>query len=72
LGSEVVDLPFSGSYDFAETWMYWPLSHMVTPALDVLQCNSCHSEDGRLDWQALGYAGDPLEWGGRFATGRQP
>jgi hypothetical protein len=31
-----------------------------------LQCNDCHSAEGRLDWQALGYPGDPMEWGGRF------
>ena len=28
LGSEVVGLPYSGSYDFAETWMYWSISQV--------------------------------------------
>ena len=26
---------------------------------------ACHGADGRMDWQALGYPGDPIEWGGR-------
>jgi octaheme c-type cytochrome (tetrathionate reductase family) len=72
LGSEVVGLPYSGEYSFAETIMYWPLAHMIAPAADALQCNDCHGSDGRLDWIALGYPGDPIEWGGRFSTGRQP
>lgn len=72
LGSQAVGLEYSGEYDFAETWMYWPLTHMISPAEDALQCNSCHGDEGRLDWAALGYPGDPIEWGGRFSTGRQP
>ena len=46
--------------------MYWPTTHMVQPKENALQCNDCHSPEGRLDWQALGYPGDPMEWGGRF------
>jgi len=65
LGSEVVGLDFSGEYDFAETEMYWPITHMVAPVEEVLQCNDCHGENGRLDWEALGYPGDPINWGGR-------
>ena len=29
------------------------------------KCVACHGENGRLDWKALGYPGDPVEWGGR-------
>jgi len=65
LGAEQTGLEFSGQYDFAETWMYWPITHMVQPKDNALQCAACHSTDGRLDWQALGYDGDPMEWGGR-------
>ncbi len=32
MGSEAVGLPFSGEYGFAETEMYWPLTHTVAPA----------------------------------------
>lgn len=59
-------LAYSGRYDFTETWMYWPTTHMVQPKENASQCEDCHSEKGRLDWEALGYPGDPLEWGGRF------
>ncbi len=64
-GMATVGLPFSGEYGFAPTLMYWPLSHMVQPAEHALQCTSCHGENSRLDWQALGYNGDPMTWGGR-------
>jgi octaheme c-type cytochrome (tetrathionate reductase family) len=66
LGSEVVGLEYSGEFDFAETRMNWLLTHMVSPVEQALQCNDCHGEEGRLDWLALGYIGDPVEWGGRF------
>jgi octaheme c-type cytochrome (tetrathionate reductase family) len=65
LGSEAVGLDYSGEYGFAPTEMYWTLSHMVAPADHALQCNSCHGDDGRMDWEALGYYGDPIRWGGR-------
>jgi mono/diheme cytochrome c family protein len=62
----VTGLKYSGQYGFAETWMYWPSTHMVQPAANALQCNDCHGSNGRLDWKALGYPGDPMVWGGRF------
>jgi octaheme c-type cytochrome (tetrathionate reductase family) len=65
LGAEQTGLEFSGEYGFAETWMYWPITHMVQPKEKAVQCAECHSPQGRLDWQALGYHGDPMEWGGR-------
>ena len=58
-------LAYSGSHDFAPTEMYWTLTHMVRPKEMALQCNDCHGETGRMDWEALGYYGDPLTWGGR-------
>jgi hypothetical protein len=45
--------------------MYWPLTHMVRPASQALTCADCHSDNGRIDWEALGYYGDPMVWGGR-------
>jgi octaheme c-type cytochrome (tetrathionate reductase family) len=65
LGAQASGLPYSGEYGFTNTVMYWPLSHMVQPANSALQCRDCHSSDGRLDWKALGYPGDPAEWGSR-------
>jgi octaheme c-type cytochrome (tetrathionate reductase family) len=65
LGSEIVGMDYSGEYGFAPTEMYWNLSHMVQPAHHALQCNDCHGDNGRMDWEALGYYGDPIRWGGR-------
>jgi len=70
LAEDETGLDYSGNYGFAETWMYWPSTHMVQPKENALQCTNCHGEDGRLDWQALGYPGDPMEWGGRFHNGQ--
>ncbi len=70
LGSEIVGMDYSGEYDFAETEMYWPTTHMVEPADQALTCGYCHGEDGRMDWEALGYYGDPIDWGGRFSAKR--
>lgn len=67
-GSEAAGIEYSGSYGFTETWMYWPLTHMVQPSEQALQCTDCHSENGRMDWEALGYNGDPMTWGGRTAS----
>ncbi len=59
LGSQATGLPYSGEYGFVETAMYWPLSHMVQSADKALQCRDCHSPNGVLDWQRLGYPRDP-------------
>ena len=58
-GMKASGLKYSGEYGFAPTEMYWRLNHMVAPAKAALQCNDCHDAKGRLDWNALGYAGDP-------------
>lgn len=60
LGMEASGLPYSGEYGFAETIMYWRVNHMVAPKEEALTCLDCHGSNGRLDWQGLGYAGDPL------------
>ena len=68
LGAEASGMAYSGSYDFAPTEMYWLLSHMVVPTEEALQCSECHGANGRMDWEALGYHGDPVRWGGRQQT----
>jgi octaheme c-type cytochrome (tetrathionate reductase family) len=65
LAEEVTGLIYSGNFDFTETITYSPTSHMVQPKENALQCLDCHAENGRLDWEELGYPGDPIEWGGR-------
>lgn len=65
MGAAATGLEFSGEYGFAETQMYWQQTHMVQPKENALQCADCHGEATRMDWQALGYRGDPMIWGGR-------
>lgn len=65
LNAPVIGLAYSGQYGFAPTEMYWALTHMVRPKEYALQCHDCHGENGRMDWEALGYLGDPIRWGGR-------
>jgi len=48
-------LEYSGSYENIESVMYWPQNHMVAPAASALECQACHSEDGRLDFATLGF-----------------
>lgn len=66
LSEKNTGLAYSGKYGFADTVMYWPLSHMVTAKEKSLQCNDCHGKNAnRFDWKALGYGGDPIARGGR-------
>ena len=60
-GTKVAGQEYSGEYDFAETESWWKINHMVAPAKNALSCKDCHAKDGsgRIDWQALGYEGDP-------------
>jgi len=67
-GMKAADLPYSGSYDWIVSVMYWPVNHMVPPKHKALKCNECHGAGGRLDWKALGYKGDPKKSGGRFSA----
>jgi octaheme c-type cytochrome (tetrathionate reductase family) len=56
-GMAAADLPYSGEYGWVNSTMYWPITHMVAPASDALQCRDCHvAEGGRLDFAALGYS----------------
>lgn len=57
-GMEYAGLEYSGEYDFVSTVMYWPITHMVAPAEEALQCRDCHTAEGRLDFVALGYEAD--------------
>jgi octaheme c-type cytochrome (tetrathionate reductase family) len=65
LGAKASNIAYSGSYGFAKTEMYWPITHMVASKDQALGCTDCHGEGGRMDWKALGYAGDPMKTGGR-------
>jgi ribosomal protein S27AE len=41
--------PYSGKYEWIETKMNWPLTHMIVPKENTLTCNDCHSRNGRLE-----------------------
>jgi octaheme c-type cytochrome (tetrathionate reductase family) len=60
-GMKSVGQEYSGEYGFAETESYWKINHMVAPAANAVKCVECHAKDGngRFDWAALGYDGDP-------------
>ena len=47
-GTDYAGQEYSGNFDFIETRMHWPIAHMVAPASQALDCNSCHARDGRL------------------------
>ncbi len=47
-GMEYAGMDWSGQYDFIETRMYWPITHMVAPKDKALTCQECHAKDGRL------------------------
>lgn len=47
-GMQKFDLPYSGEYDFTETYSYWPITHMVAPKEDAVGCDSCHTANGRM------------------------
>lgn len=67
-GAKATGLAFSGNYTFVEAEMYIGIHHEVVPAAQALSCSDCHSPNGRLDWVALGYQGDPMQVGGRLAA----
>lgn len=42
------DITYSGDYGFVGTEYAWPITHMVAPKEQALECESCHATDGRL------------------------
>lgn len=47
-GAEATGAPFSGKYDFVDTRMLWPITHMVAPKDKAVGCHECHTNGGRL------------------------
>ncbi|MGD9731722.1 MAG: tetrathionate reductase family octaheme c-type cytochrome [Desulfamplus sp.] len=46
IGNEMLELAFSGEYDFVETTYVFPITHMVAPKEKVLKCEECHTQNG--------------------------
>lgn len=63
-GLQAKGVAFSGSYDFAQTEYYWPITHMVAPKDKALVCADCHQENGRLATLAGFYmpGRDSFDW----------
>jgi octaheme c-type cytochrome (tetrathionate reductase family) len=65
-GAKASGLAYSGEYQFVSTAFYGSINHEVAPKEQVLDCGDCHfGKDKRLDWEALGYEGDPMRVGVR-------
>ncbi|MBA85029.1 tetrathionate reductase family octaheme c-type cytochrome [Thalassobius sp. S69A] len=47
-GMKAAGQPYSGEFDFVDTYMYWPITHMVAPSEQAVDCAECHAEDGRM------------------------
>jgi octaheme c-type cytochrome (tetrathionate reductase family) len=48
-GTEKAGQSYSGEFGFIETTMHWPITHMVAPKEDALQCDNCHvRENSRM------------------------
>lgn len=47
-GMQAAGVEYSGEFGFVDTHMYWPITHMVAPASEAMECAACHAEDGRL------------------------
>lgn len=48
-GMKAVEIPFSGEVGFIRAVMNFPLTHMVAPKEQALQCRDCHRNGGRMD-----------------------
>ncbi len=66
-GMRYVETPYSGKYDFIQTEMHWPISHMVAPEKEAVSCTQCHNPKGRLSHLSGFYmpgrdSGDLFDW----------
>lgn len=66
-GAKGSQVPYSGKYQFVKTAFYGSINHEVATRDKALQCGECHMGGTRMNWKALGYKGDPMQTGGRFA-----
>lgn len=47
-GADASGAPYSGKFDFVDTSMLWPITHMVAPKEQALDCAQCHAQQSRL------------------------
>ncbi|WP_312955098.1 tetrathionate reductase family octaheme c-type cytochrome [Pseudomonas songnenensis] len=42
-GADASGAPYSGQFDFVDTSMLWPITHMVAPKEQAVDCAQCHT-----------------------------
>ncbi len=48
-GNKTIGIPYSGEFDYVETTYAFPITHMVAPKENALNCTQCHTrENSRL------------------------
>jgi hypothetical protein len=47
-------------FSWADMTRYMGIFHGVQPKAQALKCIDCHGTNGRMDWKALGYKGNPM------------
>lgn len=70
-GMESADVPFGGEVAFARVRQMIPVNHMVAPAEQAVECQSCHAADGLLADLPGGFVPgrDGFEWLDRIGLG---
>lgn len=74
-GMKSVGLPYSGTYKWVPTVMYWGLNHETMPAKNALgcaqchealagekTCNRCHQDNRDVDFKKLATSGTDFAW----------
>ncbi len=44
-GNKTLDIPYSGEFDYVRTTYAFPITHMVAPKENALDCSECHTRD---------------------------
>ncbi|MCE5262457.1 MAG: hypothetical protein LLG97_02865 [Deltaproteobacteria bacterium] len=60
-GAEDSKMPYSGKWKPLEETLHFTLNHQVAPKSGALSCKSCHSPDGVMDFQRLGYSAEKVK-----------
>lgn len=50
----------NANFTWVDTTRYMGIFHGVQPKEKALKCMDCHAQNGRMDWKALGYKGNPM------------
>ena len=48
-GMDYMGKDYSGTFEFVDTRMWWPITHMVAPAEKAVHCDECHTQNGRME-----------------------